>query len=70
MIQERIRAGLARAKEQGVTLGRRRVACDERGILKTAGYSGRLREGFPVGVIGHSGVSLNTFCRFRPSAMT
>ena len=34
MIQERIRAGLARAKEQGVTLGRRRVACDERGILK------------------------------------
>ncbi len=34
MIQERIRAGLARAREQGVTLGRRRVICDERGILK------------------------------------
>ncbi len=34
MIQERIRAGLERAREQGVTLGRRRVVCDERGILK------------------------------------
>ncbi len=37
MIQERIRAGLERAREHGVTLGRRpggRVICDERGILK------------------------------------
>ncbi len=49
---------------------RRTVSCDQHGILKTAGYSGRLREGFLVGVTGHSGVSLNTFCRLRPSAMT
>ncbi len=34
MIQERVRAGLARARAQGVTLGRRRVRCDEQGILK------------------------------------
>jgi len=34
MIQERVRAGLERARTQGVTLGRRRrVACDEKGIL-------------------------------------
>ncbi len=58
------------ARVQGKTLDRRRVTSDEHGILKTAGYSGRLREDFPVGVIGHSGVSLNTFCRLRPSAMT
>ncbi len=60
--------GVARAQDK--TLDRRRVSCDERGILKTAGYSGRLREGFLVGVTGQSGVSLNTVCRFRPSAMT
>ncbi len=35
MIQERIRAGLARAREQGKTLGRRRVTCDEAAILKS-----------------------------------
>lgn len=35
MIQERIRAGLARAKAQGKVLGRRRVTCDEQGILKS-----------------------------------
>ncbi len=46
MIQERIRAGLARAKEQGVTLGRRRVVCDERGILKV------LRGGQYSGIFG------------------
>ncbi len=34
VIQERIRAGLERAREQGVTLGRPEVTCDERGILK------------------------------------
>ena len=67
---ERVKAGLARARAQGKTLGRRRVSRDEHGILKTAGYSGRLREGLLVGVTGKSGVSLNTFCRFRPSAMT
>ena len=43
MIQERVRAGLARARAQGVTLGRRRVRCDEHGILKAlkAGQSVR-----------------------------
>jgi len=43
MIQERVRAGLARARAQGVTLGRRRVRCDEQGILKAlkAGQSVR-----------------------------
>ena len=43
MIQERIRAGLERARAQGVTLGRRRVSCDEQGILKSlrAGQSVR-----------------------------
>ena len=44
--------------------------CDEHAILKTAGYSRSVWEGFLVGVTGHSGVSLNTFGRLRPSAMT
>lgn len=34
MIQERIRAGLERAKADGKVLGRPKVRCDERGILK------------------------------------
>jgi DNA invertase Pin-like site-specific DNA recombinase len=34
MIQERIKAGLARARAAGKTLGRPRVSADEQGILK------------------------------------
>ena len=34
MIQERIKAGLARARATGKTLGRPRISADEQGILE------------------------------------
>jgi DNA invertase Pin-like site-specific DNA recombinase len=34
MIQERVKAGLARARAAGKTLGRPRVSADEQGILE------------------------------------
>ena len=63
MIQERIRAGLARAREQGKTLGRRRVRCDEQGILKAL----RGGQSYRQVAKGH-GVSLAKVQRVRAEA--
>jgi DNA invertase Pin-like site-specific DNA recombinase len=44
MIRERVLAGLARAKEQGISLGRRRLEdCVERGTVFTTHCSGNAR---------------------------